>query len=237
MNPAVTRSALTALTGAALLLTPAVAFAQDADAPLTVAVDATVCGQATITYTSTNTLPYSGDYRVGDEPGFRDAVTDLEVKEGPFAGQLFGPRFHPVPVPAGATVPVLVELGEDQGGGQVEVAAWVNRGPEQKAHAATVTVVVDTDCEPPVTTPPATPDEDVPALPALDEFNCGDFPLPDSRTAQDVLDADPADPNVLDRDGDGTACDLDGLDGGGFDGGGFDQVGDVPVGGVATGTR
>lgn len=227
--------ALAALSGAALAATPiGVAYAQDANAPLTVAIDATVCGQATITYTSTNTLPYSGDYRVGDEAGEPDQFSDLEVAEGPFAGALFGPRFHPTPIPAGATVPVVVDLGEDQGGGEVTVAAWVNRGPEQKAYAAVVTATVDTDCEPPVETttpPPTTPEE----TPAPVEFDCADFPLPDGRTAQDVLDADPADPNRLDLDGDGQACELDDTDPAADEGGDFDQVGTPPAGGVATG--
>lgn len=208
------RRALIAATGTALLLTPlGVAQAQDANAPLTVAIDASVCGQATITYVSTNTLPYSGDYRVDEEAGTADEVSALEVAEGPFAGDLFGLRFNPTPIPANSTVPVVVDFDEDQGDGEVTVAAWVNRGPEQNAFAATVTAVVDTDCEAPVeTTPPVEPpvvDED--ETPA-DGFNCGDFPLADGRTAQDVLAADPADPNVLDSDGDGVACEIDDTD-------------------------
>lgn len=192
------RAALTALCGAALIATPAVALAQDADAALTVEIDTTVCGQATIVYTSNNTLPYVGDYRVGADTGTEDEFSLLEVAEGPFAGELFGLVYNAVPIPAGDEVSVQVELDEDQGGGQVDIAAWVNRGPEQKAYAATVTAVVDTDC--------AAPD-DTPVL--ADELDCVDFPLADGRTAQDVLDGDTADQNRLDRDGDGQACEVD----------------------------
>ena len=37
-----------------------------------------------------------------------------------------------------------------------------------------------------------------------DEYNCGDFDY--QWQAQAVLDADPSDPNKLDTDKDGTAC-------------------------------
>ncbi|MEJ2862965.1 excalibur calcium-binding domain-containing protein [Actinomycetospora flava] len=42
------------------------------------------------------------------------------------------------------------------------------------------------------------------ALAAGDDLNCGDFSY--QEDAQDVLDADPSDPNNLDREGDGRAC-------------------------------
>lgn len=230
------RRALTVLAGAVMALLPlGVAHAQDANAPLTVAVDASECGEATITYTSANTLPYSGDYRVGDEVGDPDDVSGLTVEEGPFEGESFGPRFNPVPIPAGATVPVLVEFDEDQGSGQVTVAAWVNRGPEQKAYAAVVTSVVDTDCLPPVTTttpttPPVTttPVETTTPAPTLrpdvEDINCDDIT---DAEAQAILDADPSDPNLLDGDNDGDACDDEDAD--------FGDVGRAPSGGVATG--
>ena len=46
------------------------------------------------------------------------------------------------------------------------------------------------------------------AGPAAD-LNCDDFQL--QQEAQDVLDADPSDPNGLDEDGDGLACEDAGL--------------------------
>ena len=146
-----------------LLVVPTVAAAQDADAPLAVEIDASECGKATITFVSTNTLPYSGDYRAGDEDGEADDVSDLEVEEGPFAGELFGLRFNPTPIPADSVVPVVVDFAEDQAGGELVLTAWVNRGPEQKAYAAVVSATVDTDCEAPVeTTPPVAPDDEAP---------------------------------------------------------------------------
>lgn len=42
-----------------------------------------------------------------------------------------------------------------------------------------------------------------------EDLDCGDFPLADGRTAQQVLDADPSDPHRLDADDDGRACEVD----------------------------
>ena len=48
------------------------------------------------------------------------------------------------------------------------------------------------------------PDPATPAPPAGEDLNCSDFATqPD---AQEVLDADRSDPNGLDVDGDGVAC-------------------------------
>jgi hypothetical protein len=76
----------------------------------------------------------------------------------------------------------------------------------------------------------------------VNDLNCDDFPLADGRTAQQVLDADRNDPNVLDVDNDGIACEAGELDNdepttapvsGGN--GSYSQVETVPVGGVETG--
>jgi hypothetical protein len=61
------------------------------------------------------------------------------------------------------------------------------------------------------------------------DVNCDDFAT--QAEAQAVLAADPSDPNGLDRDGDGQAC--ENLPGGSGDEGG--QVSTTPSGGVAAG--
>jgi hypothetical protein len=58
------------------------------------------------------------------------------------------------------------------------------------------------------------------------DLDCGDFP--DQATAQAVLEANPDDPNGLDADDDGQACEEFTYDGSG-------QVATPPAGGVATG--
>lgn len=101
----------------------------------------------------------------------------------------YNPNVYPndtVPEPQAVTVDLLklVLADEDLGGGaRTEVEAAI------AAFAAR-----DTACTPP------------PAPAPKDEFDCADFPLPDGRTAQQVYDADKTDPNRLDEDGDGKAC-------------------------------
>lgn len=72
-----------------------------------------------------------------------------------------------------------------------------------------------------------------PQGPVFVDLNCGDFPLPDGRTAQQVLDATPGqDPHRLDLDNDRVACEIDEPidDGNDSDtGGDFDQVGELPT--------
>jgi hypothetical protein len=202
-------SRLLAVAAGALLVaaTPAVAWAQDANTPLAVAIDSSQCGAATIVYTNNNTNPFSGDYRVDQEQGFNDEFSNLIVEEGPFAGNVFGERYHPVDLPAGQTVTVALEFEEDQSEGEVSVAAWVNRGPEQNAYAAVVTAAVDTDCEEPVdpTTEPEPTDE------------------PDPTT-----EPEPTEEPEPTQEPDPTTGPVDLGDG-------FSQVGQVPTGGVDTG--
>lgn len=72
------------------------------------------------------------------------------------------------------------------------------------------------DCAPATTTPPpATTTTTVPptSTPRPADLDCNDFPLPDGRTAQDVLLADLTDPNVLDANNNKIACEAaDGFD-------------------------
>jgi hypothetical protein len=90
------------------------------------------------------------------------------------------------------------------------------------------------DADPTSTPPTTTPAPEEP--PAVD-LDCGDFPLADGRTAQQVLDSTPgADPNGLDSDGDRVACEP-GQDTASDEADGGNGVGSVavPSGGVATG--
>lgn len=74
----------------------------------------------------------------------------------------------------------------------------------------------------------------VPAAGAQTDLNCDDFEF--QEDAQAVLDQDPSDPNGLDSDNDGIACeDLPSGSGGGGTGGGDTDEGGAPVGGVDTG--
>ncbi|MBA0126367.1 excalibur calcium-binding domain-containing protein [Haloechinothrix sp. YIM 98757] len=81
---------------------------------------------------------------------------------------------------------------------------------------------------------------------AQDQYNCDDFET--QEEAQEVYDSDTSDPNDLDRDDDGVACETlpsgDGTSGSDGDGDGTqppaeedgdDQVEQVPAGGVETG--
>lgn len=77
-------------------------------------------------------------------------------------------------------------------------------GPKVAGLRAQVELAIaarDKACAPATTTPAPQPD------PA--ELDCGDFPLADGRTAQQVLDADQDDPHQLDEDGDLVACEAD----------------------------
>ncbi len=79
-----------------------------------------------------------------------------------------------------------------------------------------------------------------PTVWAQDELDCSDFETQDA--AQLVLDQDATDPNLLDEDGDGIACEeIDEAGGGGGDGNGQEAQGgrgnsdDEPRGGVESG--
>lgn len=223
------RRALTAaLCGAALIATPAVALAE-APQPTTIDV-AKACGTVTLTFTG----PDDG---LSGTHGFRwnavngNVATDAGVRTGT------------VVVDDDEVEKLNIEFPEDEFGGTAAVTVAVFFGPNSHLQPRLDIYPVDTDCKDPAetTTPTTTPaatttpaETTAPDEAMADEFDCADFPLPDGRTAQDILDADPADPNRLDLDGDGQACDLDDTDPA-TDGGDFDQVGTPPAGGVATG--
>lgn len=138
----------------------------------------------------------------------------------------FDPAVYPGDVPpvVGAVTPGLLqglldggELGE---GAQAEVQAAL------AAFAAR-----DEACEEPPVTPTPTPTPTPGPTPGptttvpLPDLDCDDLTRSE---AQAILDANPQDPNRLDLDGDGTACELDPTNTPDDDGG-FDQVGELPV--------
>lgn len=202
-----------------------VAGAQDID-PQVVQVDTVVgCGEVTITLTN----PDVGGY------GFTWTI-------GPFDGGLAGESGR-IDVAAGATVTETVELAEDSFGGRGFLTLAVAYGPNTHRQPVVDLGLVLTDCAPPAdtstetasatatttateTTSATAPTSTTPTSPAPgDDLNCDDLAPLD---AQAVLDADPSDPNRLDADGDGFACDAD-------DDADYDQVTVVPRGGVETG--
>lgn len=77
----------------------------------------------------------------------------------------------------------------------------------------------------PETTTPATSTSAAPTSTPAEDSNCADFP--NQAAAQIALDLDPSDPNQLDADDDGQACEDHFAD--------FGQVGEVPAGSVNTG--
>ncbi|MBP2370205.1 excalibur calcium-binding domain-containing protein [Pseudonocardia parietis] len=237
------RSFAAAAVFAMLAVSPAAAFAQEPP-PLAVTASEGTCGATTLTATAaagTYTIAvYSGPNAGGqiESLGMFDSTADGAAK--------------------------TFTLDEDAYDGDGFVSWATVAGPEQDfyVHGA---IAVKTDCAPPAddttppaddggTTPPADADGDTPAGEPLvatpaDEKNCEDFITQDD--AQAVYNADLSDPNKLDDDGDGIACELlvpaaggpapaattDGATDGTTGGGDFGQVGsgDVPVGGVETG--
>jgi hypothetical protein len=94
---------------------------------------------------------------------------------------------------------------------------------DAQAKVDTARTAADDACRGPVGPTPTVAPTTTPA-PNDDDLDCGDFPLSDGRTAQDVLDADPTDPHNLDSDGDQVACELDDLTSGDYT-----QVDQLPV--------
>jgi hypothetical protein len=112
--------------------------------------------------------------------------------------------------------PALTQAGLD------ELIAWLEeddtRLPTDADAPGVAWHVVEVEgCEPEPTDEPTTEPTDEPG----DELNCDDFDT--QEEAQAVLDADPSDPNRLDADGDGVAC--EDLPSGGQAGGDGDKPG------------
>lgn len=210
------RRALTVLVGAVMALLPlGVAHAQPADPQVVVVTaDKETCGTVTFTLTNNDV----GEY------GFTFST-------GPFNGGPIGEQGLIV-APKGETATRTVRLPEDSFDGQGFVTLGVAYGPNTHRQPFLDLGLVDTDClppvttttptTPPVTTPPVTTTP-APTLPPAD-INCDDVT---DAEAQRILDADPSDPNRLDGDNDGDACDDEDSN--------FSDVGRAPRGGVATG--
>lgn len=217
------RRVLTVLAGAVMALLPlGVAHAQ---APQPTVIDvAKACGVVTLTFTG----PADG---LSGTHGFRWNAVNGSVATDE------GARTGTVVVADSDVKTVDIVFPEDEFGGTAAVTVAVFFGPNSHLQAPLDIYPVDTDCLPPVTTtttPTSTPaptttttpaETTTPTLPpASEDVDCGD--VTDAQ-AQVILDADPSDPNLLDGDNDGNACD--------DEDGSFGDVGRAPVGGIATG--
>lgn len=213
------RRVLTVLAGTALALIPLGAAHAQAPQPTVIDV-AKACGVVTLTFTGPND-GLSGTH------GFRWNAVNGSVATDE------GVRTGTVVVNDDEVEELNITFPEDEFGGIAAVTVAVFFGPNSHLQQPLDIYPVDTDCLPPVTTttpttPPVTttPVETTtpaPTLPPAD-INCDD--VTDAQ-AQAILDADPSDPNLLDGDNDGDACDDEDAD--------FGDVGRAPSGGVATG--
>jgi hypothetical protein len=146
---------------------------------------AKACGAVTLTFVNPNT-------DVNKTAVFTwNAVAGNEVTS-------VGKRTGDVTVPPAKTVKETIRFTEDEFNGTGAVTVNPVAGPDSDIQPRLDIYPVDTDCAPPVVTPPA----------PKDEFDCPDFPLDDGTTAQQFLDKDKSDPSRLDSDKDGKACEL-----------------------------
>lgn len=131
-----------------------------APAPLSASY-VTECGSATITFVNTTRFSFAFDYRVGDQAPTYTVYPGLEgvnISQGPYAGQPFGPYYTFANVPANGSIDRTITLAEDQGGGSVEIMYKLQIGAEQNWYLLPVTFTVETDCLPPEITPEPLPE-------------------------------------------------------------------------------
>jgi hypothetical protein len=198
-----------AVLGAALaasVMTAPVALAQDARQPVDITFGK-ACGAVTLTFVNPET-------DVSKTHGFRWNAVAGDKATGD------GARTGLVTVGPGETVKETIRFEEDEFGGTASVTVAVAFGPDSDIQKRLDIYPVDTDCsedsvEPtptedpePTETPEPIPTEEPEPLDPSD-LDCGDFPLAEGRTAQQVLDADQNDPHALDEDGDLVACEAD----------------------------
>jgi hypothetical protein len=162
------------------------------------------CGTVTVTLTNNDTGAYGFDWHTV-----------------PWNGGNVGVKSGSLTVAAGATVTNTIHLKEDSYDGKGAFTLGVVFGPNTHKQPFLDLGLVVTDCKPPVTetTKPApTTDPTVaptttaapttttapPTTPARDDKDCADFPT--QAAAQAVLDADKIDPNHLDTNHNGIAC-------------------------------
>lgn len=221
------KRALIAVTGTALILAPAGAAWAETPQPTVIDV-AKACGVVTLTLTG----PDDG---ISGTHGFRWNAVNGNVATDE------GSRTGTVVVNDDEVEKLNIAFAEDEFGGTAAVTVAVYFGPNSHLQQPLDIYPVDTDCLPPVTTtepttpptttapvetptPTPTPTSTPTLPPADDDIDCDDVT---DAEAQRILDADPADPNRLDGDRDGTACDDEDDN--------FTDVGVAPRGGVATG--
>lgn len=113
------------------------------------------CDQVVLTYSNPTEHYFSGDYRVDDEAGTPDQWSDMEIGQGPHAGELFGDRYQQVDLPPGQSSTVEVGFGELSGEHLVE--AVIRRGAEQEWYAPWVELTVDCGQPSPSPTPTSSP--------------------------------------------------------------------------------
>jgi hypothetical protein len=162
------------------------------------------------------------------EKNFRDAAPNKEISDGTLRDfldkidQVTKEPDSPEKTEKLAALNLKVNLL------RVSIAAHIKLKDAQKAYD-------DEKCAPAPSTPP-TSSSPAPK-PPTDRYDCVDFPLEDGTTAQQQYDKDRTDakhdPNLLDLDGDGKACETDEQNNGGNDGNLAPS--NVPSGGVETG--
>lgn len=113
------------------------------------------CDEAVVTFANPTEHFFSGDYRIDGEDGTPDQWSDMEVSQGPHAGELFGDRYQQADLPPGQSSTVEVGFGEMSGEHLVE--AVIRRGAEQEWYAPWVELTVDCGKPSPSPTPTSSP--------------------------------------------------------------------------------
>ena len=117
-----------------------------------------------------------------------------------------GSRTGTVTVRANKTVKETIKFAEDEFKGEAAVTVAVIAGPDSDIQKSLDVYPVGTNCEKgskPTETPDPTP---TPTPKPEQDIDCDEVSGPE---AQRILDADRSDPNNLDNDHDGIACDVD----------------------------
>lgn len=103
------------------------------------------CGQIDMTFNNPTNWFFSFDYKVDGEVGHDDAYTNMQIANGPFAGQFFGQRFNEVDVAANSTQSRTVTFAEDSGTHTVEYRLF--RGAENDLYLDWVSSEeINSDC-------------------------------------------------------------------------------------------
>ncbi len=120
-------------------------------------VDASACGQVTLHFYNPTRWEFTFDYRV-DNTGtaVTDELSDIDIVEGPWAGQKVGPVYNPVLIPmmdvaAWNALPDKLRheartITFPASSGTHRVDYWLRRGAEQNWYLATKTVYVNNGC-------------------------------------------------------------------------------------------